>query len=90
MFNCQHDTADTVGWLLNSTSLSHLEEQFNTCIHPLPYGAPLHQLKIPSNLEYNMTTVVCLALFLDGSRPEMTNPVYLILQGIILYSLLKV
>lgn len=83
VFNCQHDSADIVTWLVNSTSLSSLGTQSITeCINTLPDGAQLHQLKIPAISEYNMTEIVCRALFLDcNSAPQMTDPVYLIFKG---------
>ena len=81
VFNCQHDTADIVSWEVNGTSLTYLDINITISVHLLPYGAPLHRLKIPIDREYNQTAIVCLAIFLSGAAPQMTEPAFLILQG---------
>ena len=82
-FPCQHDTAPIITWIVNNTASSNIDVDVGimTCTSPLPNGPPLHTLKIPSDREYNMTEVVCVALFRDGSPTQTTPPVYLILQG---------
>ena len=82
VFFCQHNTAEIITWLVNDTTLSNIAaSNITECTSSIPNGPPLHTLKIATEREYNMTEVVCLALFLDGSRAERTTPVDLILQG---------
>lgn len=80
VFTCQHDTADIVSWEVNGSS--YLDVNIIISTHPLPHGAPLHKLNITDFRESNLTVVVCLALFLDGSATQLTEPAFLILQGI--------
>ena len=51
---------------------------------PLP-GVSQRQgaLTILALPEYNGTVVECVALFFDGSSPELTPPVYLLVEGIV-------
>lgn len=81
-FTCQHDTADIVSWLVNQTTLSYLDANITTSLQPLPNAAPLHKLNIPARQQYNMTQVICLAIFFDGREQERSDPPsYLIFQG---------
>ena len=85
-FRCQHSEADFIGWRVNNVSVRN---------SPLPgvsqsqAGTALTILALP---EYNGTVVECVALFLDGSQPEYSPPVYLIVEGIVVnmeYSVLN-
>ena len=76
VFRCRHqDQSVFIGWRVNDSSL----EQFPniTTSSVTENGARVSMLIIPARSEYNGTEVVCVATFLDGSRPEITPPAML-------------
>ena len=46
-------------------------------------GGRIYTLSIETLLEFNQTTVECVATFLDGSPPQVTPAVVLLIQGLL-------
>ena len=84
-FQCQHSVAAAVGWRVNGMSLYTANFQ-NISINsaPGPNGITSHTLSIGTLLEYNGTTIECVATFFDGSSPVFTPSVLLLIQGTII------
>ena len=77
-FQCQHPQAVAIGWRVNGISL-------NMANLPNISTATLNDvtiLSIATILVYNGTTVECVATFIDGSSPQFTAPIVLLIQGI--------
>ena len=74
-FYCQHLSSVGIYWLVNGTSVN--SQNINTSS-----SGAMHTLSIGTLVEYNGTTVQCLALFFDGTPPLSTLPVTLLIQGI--------
>ena len=77
-FQCQHPLAVAIGWrvngiLLNSATL------LNISAAVAPNG--VYVLSIRTLLAYNGIIVECIATFIDGSSPQFTAPVALLVQG---------
>ena len=81
-FQCQHSLASAIGWRLNEIPLNTADFQnISTASIPGPNGFTTHLLLIGTlSLEYNGTTVACVAFF-DGSLPRVTTSVSLLIQG---------
>ena len=76
-FYCQHNRAEAaIGWLVNGTALSQLDATVNVTHSrtPLPGSTTLNTLMFPARLEYNETSIVCLAVFFDGSPADISQP----------------
>ena len=80
-FNCQHLSSDGIAWLVNETSVNLINSPDITTSS----SGTMHSLSIGTLLEYNGTTVQCVASFFDGSPPLLTPSVTLLIQGIIMY-----
>lgn len=81
VFQCNHSSASHVGWLVNDTTLSMLDNtDITTTIIRQTSGQLLYQLEIQTLKKYNQTTIHCLA-FLDG-HSEMSTYAVLLIQGI--------
>ena len=83
VFQCQHSTADVIGWRLNGTLLSAYAHQ-NTTVSSIPLsdGGITYKLMIIALPEYNNTSIECVAVFLDPGLPIMeTAPIVLLIQG---------
>ena len=80
-FQCQHPLAVVIGWRVNGISLSiaALPNVSVTSVET-PSGVTTI-LSIRTLLDNNGTTVECIALFIDGSSPQFTPPVALLIQG---------
>ncbi len=76
-FQCQHPLADVVGWRVNGIPLSVATLQN---VSAVSVGAT-SMLSIGTLLVYNGTTVECVATFFDGSSPQFTAPVALLIQA---------
>ena len=76
-FYCQHLSSFGITWLVNGTSLNRIN---STNISTFSSDT-LHSLSIGTLLEYNGTTVQCVATFLDGSSPIFAPTVTLLIQG---------
>ena len=80
-FQCQHPLAVVIGWRVNGIPLSTsaLPNVSVTSIGS-PNGVTTI-LSIGTLLDNNGTTVECIAVFIDGSSPQLTTPVVLLIQG---------
>ena len=45
-------------------------------------GGRIYTLSIETLLEFNQTTVECVAIFFDGTPPQVTPAVMLLIQGL--------
>ena len=79
VFRCQHSNADFIGWRVNDTSV---ERSSLTGISQDRHGT-LTILALP---EYNGIAVECVALYFDGSMPELSPPAYLFVEGRVCYT----
>ena len=80
-FQCDHSRADIVGWLVNDTTLSVLN---NRDISTISDGTIDSEMRIHAHREYNHTTVECLAFI--GMKSETSSPATLLIQGMSSYS----
>ena len=77
MCRCRHMSPEAViGWRVNGSSVGQFPNI--TTSSNDENGARVYSLTIPARSEYNMTEVVCQALFTDGSPTESTPPATLI------------
>lgn len=84
-FNCQHHTADAIGWKVNGTgpALDVINIPNITIDRLLLHGNDfLYTLIIGTLLEYNQTIIECVAIFFDGREQQSTAPVTLLSQGL--------
>ena len=81
-FQCQHPLADVIGWRVNGIPLN-VATLRNISIASVgtPNGVA-STLSIGTLLVYNGITIECVATFIDGSLPQFTPPVTLLIQGI--------
>ena len=74
VFHCSHSTADTIGWLINGSSLGS-----NPPDDIMPSVKTLTIIALP---KYNNTEIQCVAVYFDGVTPiERSDPVTLIIPG---------
>ena len=72
-FRCRHQSPEAIiGWLVNGSSVGQFPDI--TIGSVTEDGTKVYTLTIPARSEYNKTTVVCVALFVNGSPPESTPP----------------
>ena len=84
-FRCQHSLAVAVVWRLNRMPLNTANFQNISTNSTSEFnGVTTHTLSIGTLLEYNGTTIECVATFFDGSLPQVTTPVPLLIQGMII------
>ena len=77
-FRCQHQRADAIiSWRVNETFRAG---QFPDIINDriAGNGRDVFTLTVPANMERNMTEIVCLAVFVDGTPPAFTPSAILI------------
>ena len=72
IFKCRHNSANTIGWSVNGSSVRQSHGITQNIINNT-----LYILTIPAMLEYNGTVVMCQAFFGDGSPTEVTTPAIL-------------
>ena len=80
IFNCQHNSSDDIIWRVNGTSpnSSHISIEGV----PLSGGGFRASVSVRTLLNFNETTIECVAVFLQGSLPfQYTTPVALLIQG---------
>ena len=77
-FQCQHPLADVIGWRVNGIPLNAAILQNVSTATP----NDITILSIATLLVYNGITIECIATFIDGSSPQFTTPVALLIQGI--------
>ena len=82
LFRCRHPTADFIGWFVNESLVgtNPPPDIFAGTVQDND-GNTVHTLTIAGRPEYNGTTVVCAAVYLDG-RPSEPTPEAL-LQGFV-------
>ena len=82
-FQCRHSLSDVIGWqvngmTLNAANLAGIPATSNSQFYD---DVTTHTLSIGTSLEYDGTTVKCIATFINGSPPQFTSPVALQIQG---------
>ena len=82
-FQCQHPLAIAIGWRVNGILNIATFPNVSVTSIGTPNGVTTI-LSISTILVYNETTVECIATFIDGSSPQFTPLVTLLIQGIIL------
>ena len=81
VFLCNHSTTHSIGWLVNDTTLSALDNRdITTKIIPLTGGGQVYELEIQSLHNYNRTTIKCVAL-LPNQQTELSSQATLLIQG---------
>ena len=84
-FQCQHSLAVAIGWRVNGTLLNTVNFQNISATSVSGHnGVSTHILSIGTPLKYNGTAIECIATFIDGSPPQVTTSVPLLIQGIII------
>ena len=81
-FQCQHSLCDAVIWQVNGTSLNMTNLPNISCDELINSNIIIYTLSIKTLLKYNQTIVVCVAVFFDGTPPQFTAPVTLLIQGL--------
>ena len=83
-FQCQHPLAIAIGWRVNGILLNVATfPNISDASVGTPNGVTTI-LSISTILMYNETTIECIATFIDGSLPQFTPLVTLLIQGIII------
>ena len=84
-FTCNHSAPGTIGWQINGTSLTMLQELLSSHVTSRifhhPDGSALSILMIKATNDFNQSTIRCLALF-DGAQAEYSPIALLQIQGI--------
>ena len=62
-FNCQHSTADAIGWRLNGTTFLDKSLEGVSASSTSLAGGVLNTLTIVAHPEYNQTRIGCVAFF---------------------------
>ena len=81
-FRCRHQTADSISWLINGTSIVSIDNP--DIIPDIINGEnnhPVNTLNIVARPKYNKTEVECVATFFDSSPIQRSQVVMLIVQG---------
>ena len=81
-FHCQHNDSDDITWRVNETTQSRTPLNYTTV--PRTGGGLSSSLSIQTHLNFNRTTIECVAVFfhIQGSSPfQFTAPVTLLIQG---------
>ena len=80
-FQCSHSSAYSIGWIVNDTTLSVLDNNdITTATAHLTEGSLSTTLRIHARKEYNHTTFKCLA-FIDDAPSELSPLAILLIQG---------
>ena len=81
IFQCQHQLADAIGWRVNGIPLNTAALQNVSTTSVGTTNGVTTILSIATLLVYNRTTIECIATFIDGSSPQLTAPIVLLIQG---------
>ena len=85
-FVCNHSAPDTIGWQINGSSLTMLQEPLSSHITSRifydPDGSISSILMIEATGKFNESNIRCLALF-DGVEAEYSSTALLQIQGIL-------
>ena len=76
-FRCQHSSSDAINWRVNGSSQNKIN---SPNIFTSTY-TDVDTITFQTLVEFNQTTVECVATFFDGSPPQFTSPVALLIQG---------
>ena len=84
-FYCQHLRCDSISWRVNGIAenkinLPNISIQSDE-IQQIG-GGKIYSLSIGTLLEFNQTTVECVAVFFDGTPSQVTPHVTLLIQGL--------
>ena len=83
-FYCQCLSCDSISWRVNGTAENRINSpNISTSVIQQIRGGRV--LSIRTLLEFNQTTVECVAIFYDGTPPLFTPAVTLLIQGLIVY-----
>ena len=74
VFRCRHSTADAIDWRVNRTFVGRNPPPDITLGIITEGGNLVDTLAIVASLDYNGTTIVCVAVFRDGSPDETSQP----------------
>ena len=81
-FRCRHQTANSISWLINGTSIVSIDNRdFTPGTINDENNDPVNTLNIVARPKYNKTEVECVATFFDSSPVERSPVVMLIVQG---------
>ena len=82
IFECQHPTADVIGWKVNGMSLGDIGNDDFQVSSKRRNGSAINYLTIHNlTAAYNHTKVECVAIFVDDSQQEVSSAAILLLQG---------
>ena len=84
-FYCQHLSCDSISWRVNGTAENKINS-LNISTNDIQQigGGRIYTLSIIETLlEFNQTTVECVAIFFDGTPPQVTPAVMLLIQGLL-------
>ena len=80
IFHCQHGSSNGIIWRVNGTAPNSSNVTTKGVL--LSGGGYASSLSIRTLLDFNDTTIKCVAIFLQGSPPfQFTTPVALLIQG---------
>ena len=82
-FYCQHLSCDGINWRINGVPVNKINSP-NISIDKIQesVGGRIYTLLIGTLLEFNQTTVECVAVFFDGTPSPLTPAVTLLIQGL--------
>ena len=80
-FYCQHLTCDSISWRVNGTAENKVNSP-NISTGEIQQIGSGRILSIGTLVEFNQTTVECVAFFIDGTPPQFTPAVTLLIQGL--------
>ena len=85
-FYCQHLTSDNISWRVNGIPLNMINSQnVRPSSSKQQNGGRIYSLLFTGNetlLEFNHSTIECVAVFFNGSSSQFTPPVTLLVQGL--------
>ena len=65
IFHCQYGSSDDITWRLNGKAISSLKFNFAIERFPLSSDGSYSSLSIPTFLDFNQTTIECMAVFIE-------------------------
>ena len=74
VFRCQHSTANNIDWIVNGSFVGRSPPPDITLGIITEGDNPVDTLTIVARHDYNGTTIVCVAVFRDGSPDETSQP----------------
>ena len=82
-YRCNHSRTNLTNWRVNGHILDAEINitGINHTVISYPDGALVNTLTIGGPYQHNRTTIQCIAAFRDGSSPDMSPNVTLLIQG---------